>query len=426
MSKKKPQIIQGIKLGKLIHGGQCLAEDESGKKVLVWGGLPSEIVDVRVIKKKSSYQEALVTDVIEASDSRLSANEPDSYLSTSPWQIMTFDLENQSKQLILEESFTREGLDNIIWSDFVSGGQEYGYRNKMEFGFWGDDDGLHLAHFKRGSKGKQKVDGSALASDSINEAAINVRDELNKHDLWGGDLKTLVLRASSGGEVVGALFVKDEAINLGDFSLPDSLKGVVVYYSNPQSPASVPTKKLYSFGDIKLTDTVMGVNITYDVLSFFQVNLEVFELALTDIANVIQANPSLKAVDMYSGVGTIGIPVGAEVLIESDESNIEYTRKNSEGTKAEVIHSLSENSTDYIDKEQLLIIDPPRAGLHASLVASINEKLPKVVVYLSCNPSTQARDVSLLKENYDISSARGFNFFPRTPHIESLVVMKRK
>ena len=415
---KKEVIQEDIRLEKLVHGGQCMASASDGCKLFVWGGLPSELVDVRILRKKQDYYEGIVITVKEPSEHRIEPLEPLSYLSTSPWQIMTQSLEDESKALILEESFKRAGVE-LDWQDFVSSVKNVGYRNKMEFGFWGDDDGLHLAHYVRGTHGKQIVAGSVLANNFINVAAQSIIDLLNTMNVRAGDLKTVILRCSQAGSVVGALFVK-EKLDFSTITLPEELKGMVIYYSNPKSPASVPTELLYSFGDITLSDDILGKNIMYDVLSFFQVNLPVFEQALIRIKEYVGNKP---IVDFYSGVGTIGIPLNAELLVESDESNIRMAKLNVEGRESRVIHASSEKATDYIDETNALVVDPPRAGLHQSVIDRILETKPPMIAYLSCNPSTQARDIALLAGEYNIVHAEGFNFFPRTPHIESLVIL---
>jgi 23S rRNA (uracil1939-C5)-methyltransferase len=419
MSKKTLKTIENITLGKLVHGGQCLSELPNGKKVFVWGGLPEEVVDVQITKKRKSYSEGVATVVHESSPDRIEPEEPDSYLSTSPWQIIDFSAEMEYKDEILKEAFEREGISSVKWDKFQTAGSTTGYRNKMEFGFWGNEYGLNLAHYVRGSKGRQIVDGSILAVDSINQSACDLRDELSRIDIWGGKLKTIVLRASKEGRVVASLFIKEE-MDFSKFKLPKTVSGLDIYYSDPKSPASVATKKLYSFGDIKLNDTIMGKNITYDVMSFFQVNIPVFELALKEIKKQLKGT---HIVDLYSGVGTIGIVVGANKLVESDVNNIKMAHENVNDRKIDVINASSETAVDAITSETTVILDPPRAGLHKDLIAHINEVHPKQIIYLSCNPSTQARDVKLLEENYNISYAQGFNFFPRTPHIESLVIL---
>jgi len=428
VSSKKQVIITNVRLGRLVHGGQALGETAEGKKIFIWGGLPGELVDVRVTKKKSSYLEGIVTEVHEPGPDRIEPLEPLSYLSTSPWQIVNFAAENKAKQSILQETFQREGLESVEWGDFVGGDQEYGYRNKVEFGFWGDDDGLHLAHYVRGTHGKQIITANALADDRINQVAavfINNLDEYAKETgLRAGDLKTVVFRSSQGSEVVAALFVKKQPeFDFTDFKVPEGLKGLDIYYSNPKSPASVPTEKIYSSGDITLTDSIMDTNITYDVLSFFQVNVPVFERALQ---KVLQGINGKSVIDFYSGVGTIGIPIGASVLVESDATNVAMAKHNIGDRNIKVIEASSQSAGEYINDRDALIVDPPRAGLHKDVIARILEAKPPKVVYLSCNPSTQARDVALLTEVYKIQAAQGYNFFPRTPHIESLIVLQLK
>ncbi len=474
---KTSVMLENIRLEKLVHGGQCLAyidknslllerdslrnresqanrtdstvmRDSQGSKtdnaerqtalagaqrgrsadriaIFVWGGLPGELVNVRITKKKSSYLEGVVSEVIEASPDRVEPREPDVYLSSSPWQIMTFQAENEAKQSILEESFAREGMDGVKWQTFVSGDQVFGYRNKVELGFWGDEQGVHYASYIRGTHGKRIVTQNALATDAINDVLAAFLAELNrfieKYQMRAGDFKTVTFRSSSNGEVVAALFTKREDVDFSDFSLPEGIKGLVIYFSNPKSPASVPTKQLYITGDITLTDDVLHKHITYDVLSFFQVNLPVFEVAAKQIKKCVGSQP---ATDMYSGVGTIGIAVGANILVESDLSNIRYTQQNApDGVK--VVSAKSEDALEHIIDSQILIVDPPRAGLHKNVVERILEAAPPQVIYLSCNPSTQARDIKLLEVKYRISHAQGYNFFPRTPHIESLIVLER-
>lgn len=417
---KKQQLIKNIELGKLVHGGQSITETADGKKLFVLGGLPGELVDVRITKKKSSYLEGIVETTHTASVDRIVPVEPLSYLSTSPWQIMNYATENRSKEAILSETFEREGVDGIAWTEFYAGDERYHYRNKQEFGFWGDEKGLHLAHFVRGSHGKQIVEGSVLATESINQSARQMRDELQKMDIWAGKIKTLLLRSSEAGQVVGALFVKEE-LDFSAFVLPSKLQGLDVYYSDPKSPASVPTKKLYSLGDITLSDSIVGKHIIYDVMSFFQVNLPVFVRVLQEIKKVLGTTSS---VDLYSGVGTIGIACGSKKLVESDDYNVQMAKLNAESTYVEVIHASSEAALEHITDREVVIIDPPRAGLHKEVIERLQAVKPPKIIYLSCNPSTQARDVKMLEGSYKVTYAQGFNFFPATPHIESLIVLE--
>lgn len=409
-----------ITIDKLVHGGQAMGTLADGRRVFVWNALPGETVRVQLTKSKNKLAEGIATEIIKPSPERETPRD-EAYLSTSPWQIMSFSTENAQKQAILTETMQREHVNYDAEILMLAGENQWQYRNKMEYSFWADDYGLHLALFNRGSHGKRIVPGSSIAMPAVDETANKMLEVLNKHAIRGSQLKTVVVRANQAGETVAALFVKDESFpELPELS--EICSGVAVYYSNPKSPASVMTKELYVFGDIKLTDQLLGTEIEYDVNSFFQVNLEIFTQALTAIKKAVSNHPY---VDMYSGVGTIGLALGgAAVLVESDMHNTEMARVNSKGTSAVVVQATAETALDHITATDYLVVDPPRAGLHAKVVERILQIKPPVIVYLSCNPVTQARDLTLLQQGYRITSVTGYNFFPRTPHIESLAILQ--
>jgi 23S rRNA (uracil1939-C5)-methyltransferase len=415
--------MQRVIIEKLVHGGQGLASLDDGKKVFVWGALPGETVNIRVIKKKRSYSEAIAEEIIEASPERIEPREPN-YLATSPWQIMKFDVENDYKKRIVQELFVQAHVPIPEFS-MTTAGPEWHYRNKMEYSFWGDEDGLHLALHNRGSHQKTIVQGSELALEALDKGANAVLTQLQQLQPRAGDLKTIIVRCSQKGDVVASLFTKREDFH--HIELPEGIKGLRVYYSNPQSPASVPTKLLYELGDTRLTDELLGRQFTYDSDSFFQVNIPVFEAALGRIKEHGQAD---TLVDMYAGVGSIGLSVADNKvqLVEADAATAAMARINAEtdAIDAEVIEAPTEKVLDYIPTDRTVIFDPPRAGLHDKVVQRTLEAKPPKIIYLSCNPATQARDLALLQDAYEITYFEGFNFFPHTPHIETLAVLVRK
>lgn len=410
-------------LSKFVHGGQAMGQLDSGQKVFVWGALPGETIEFLATKAKKDFIEGVAQKVIASSPERVQPRDQ-LYLSTSPWQILSEKTEDVHKAEILEETFQRGGIELAKKIKVWPTTEFWCYRNKMEYSFYGDDDGLHLALYNRGTHAKQIVSGSSIARPEIDKAASKIKTVLGQKNVRAGVLKTLILRCSQDGEVVAALFVKDEKfIKIKEL---DSLcKGLVVVYSNPKSPASVRTKDLYQFGDVSLQDSIAGHKVSYDVFSFFQVNVPVFERATGSIIKMIG---KLPAVDMYSGVGSIGIAVpSVSTLVEVDDSNIAWTRKNaSRRAGLEVVHISSEKTLDLIKNNTALIVDPPRAGLHTDLIEKINQIKPPRVVYLSCNPSTQVRDIAALSLHYRVEKLEMFNFFPRTPHIESLALLVRQ
>lgn len=413
-----------VEITKLVHGGQGLGTLSDGRKVFVWGALPGEKVIVRVIKGKRSYAEAIVEQVVTPSPLRLEPRESN-YLATSPWQIIPTEAENDYKKLIVDELFVQSHVALPAYA-MTSAGDDWHYRNKMEYSFWGDDDGVHLALHNRGSHHKTIVSGSELALPAIDVAANAVLALLRAiPELRAGDLKTVIVRCDQKGNAVASLYVKPKSFT--DLSLPEGLQGLRVYHSNPKSPASVPTALLQELGDVQLHDTLLGNTFTYDVDSFFQVNIPIFEQALARIRDHVSGD---AIIDMYAGVGSIGLSVAKQSveLVELDPATVAMAYINAEasGLEATVTASSTEKVLDYITGDKPVIFDPPRAGLHDKVVARTLEVLPEQVIYLSCNPATQARDIAALAEAYDIAYFEGFNFFPHTPHIETLAVLKRK
>jgi len=437
MTKKVLPLVT-LKLGHIVGGGQTISTMESGQKLFTWGGIPDETVQVQITKKKSKLLEGIVTELINPSQQRVAARDADSYLSTSPWQIMNFAAEQHYKSALIEEAFE---LHNIVLPEAIevyTDNKEYGYRNKIEFSWWWtpESDTLDLAFFKRGSHGRIPVKGTSLANPAINRAAIVIRDLLrSKSDIRASMLKTLLLRCDAKGNVVAQLYVKESDFQpLTDEDVEtlatNNVKGFELIYSNPKSPASVITKRLQSWGTTTLTDRILDTKFTYATEGFFQINLSVYEQALIDMKQWV--NPDSPTIDLYSGVGTIGLTIGSPntTMIEINEHAFGEMKQNirSLGREKDVrtVLAASESALEYIDSDSTIIVDPPRAGLHTDVVNKLLETSPKRIIYLSCNPVTQARDVALLSDKYGIKYHCGYNFFPKTPHIEHLVILDLK
>ena len=507
----KRQSFETLTLEKIVGGGQALGTLADRRKCFVWGGLPGETVTVRVTKKKSHF----VEEVISPSPDRIQPRDPDSYLSTSPWQIMPLEVEQTYKRQLINDAFM---LHNValpaainVYCDNVA----YGYRNKVEFswysesvasravsqkepgaisgfGLFSDDtrgidadsdreessgDTLDLAFFRRGSKGKIVVDGTSLAHPAINNLARAIRDLLRHKHVSARQLKTLLIRCDQSGRCVWQLYIKDrlpEIITADEVAKLPAQGGEVIY-SDPRSPASRITERLARFGNTTLTDTVLGVPFRYACEGFFQVNIPVYEQALRDMREWVPYNKArqerqldqlaahdntdsqqraisqkksgqlyvgpglfyddiravkLSTIDLYAGVGTIGLTIGGDniTLVESNADAVREMQRNITElgrTDARAVLAPSEQALDYITGKEIVIVDPPRAGLHSDVIATLLQQLPPRILYLSCNPVTQARDVALLQQHYRIAWHRGYNFFPRTPHSEHLVVLDK-
>lgn len=433
MTKKQLPIVE-VKLDKIVGGGQTLGALDYGKKLFAWGGLPGETVNVQVTKKKSNFLEGVVTEVITPSEQRVEPRDEDSYLSTSPWQIMTFDAEQHYKSALIEEAFE---LHDIVLPQPIgiySDNREFEYRNKIEYSFWWDKEvgQLDLAFFRRGTHGKIPVDKTSLAHPAINTAAHAIRDTLRNRETQAFNLKTVIVRCDQQGNVAAQLYVKDEMFDaFTEQELKDlQIAGFELIFSNPKSPASVITKRLQAWGKTTLTDSILDVPFTYAVEGFFQINIPVYEKALLDMKEWVDS--SKPTVDLYSGVGSIGLTIGGDnvTMVEINEHAVREMERNitamDRAKTAKAILAPSETALEHITSDSTIILDPPRAGLHEDVVTKLLEAAPERIIYLSCNPVTQARDVARLAEKYGIRHHQGYNFFPRTPHIEHLIVLDKK
>ena len=497
----KRQSLETIHLDKIVGGGQALGTLADGRKCFVWGGLPGETVTVRITKKKSHFVEAIVEKVILPSPDRIRPRDPDSYLSTSPWQIMPLEIEQTHKRQLIDDAFTLHDVALPAAIDIYCNNIAYGYRNKVEFswysesvvsraisqkksgqlhvdpGLFSDDtqgidadsdrkepssDTLDLAFFRRGSKGKIIVDGTSLAHPAINNLARAIRDLLRHKRVAARQLKTLLIRCDQSGSCVWQLYIKDRLpkIITADEAAKLPAQGGEIIYSDPRSPASRITERLAHFGDTTLTDTILGVPFRYACEGFFQVNIPVYEQALRDMRKWVSRESSYwqlghhqkiirdprkvaqifsevplaadqPILDFYAGVGTIGLTIasGNVTLVEINADAVREMQRNItelDRTDARAVLAPSEQALNYITGKEIVIVDPPRAGLHPDVIATLLQKLPPRIIYLSCNPVTQARDVALLQQSYQITWHRGYNFFPRTPHIEHLIILDKK
>lgn len=431
MRKRRVLPIESVHIDKLVHGGQGMGILADGRKCFVWGALPNEDVRVQLTKRKKDWAEGVVEEIITASNDRIPPKEPDIYLATSPWQILHYKKEAIAKQAILEETFVREGVD-VSWQPFYQQANPYHYRNKMEYNFWYDNDSqqVSLALHKRGSHQKIAVTGSALASETINKAGAELIAYINAHAIQARPLKSVIIRSTATGICGVTIFVNDKNVAKMFDNYKPANTIVEIVYSNPNSPASISTE-VVTPAEQQLSDTLLGNTFSYSARSFFQVNVPVYEKLLQIVKGFVQKNSLLHILDLYSGVGSLGLSVLGKsqqlTMVEIDDLSCELAQQNSRIVKnSAVVLATAENSLHYITGQELVIVDPPRAGLHKDVVARLIETKPDTILYVSCNPSTQARDVkALIEVGYTIHYAQGFNFFPRTPHIESFVVLNR-
>ena len=409
-----------------------------GREFHVFGALPGEEVTVREISRKKGVVIAIVESVEQLSPLRIDRRE-EHYLSCSPWQILTPLAEAEEKKHILERQFSSRGIA-VPPIDFVPSNALYGYRTKMEYSFADRDAPLSLAFHERGGSNHRLrlKNGCDLGSVGMNAIALAVVDLLRSLDITATQLKTIVVRESkSTGAHLALLYVKDPTFpavrvleGILKLSVP-TLSGIRIFHSDKRSPASVPTALLAEWGSDTLVDHVAGIAIEYSWDAFFQNNIPMFTEALTRMREAIPPHTH-KVVELYSGAGTIGLALadlseevyGIEIIPSAAENaNVNARRNHINNYTAESV-SAEEITGSLLDDTDVLVLDPPRAGLHPKVITMILTKRPRTILYLACDPGTQARDIKVLEAQYRITSVTGYDFYPRTPHMESLAVLR--
>lgn len=418
-----------VHVDKVIPGGQALGTLEDGRKIFFWNALPGEYVsEYEIVKKKSHYYEAIATKIKNPSEFRTNPKDP-CFLSTSPWQIIDWEYENQLKTELVVEIFREHQID-ITKPQISTDNTPYYYRNKMEYAlYWNNKTELiELAFHLRGSHRKIPINTSSIERPEMFAAAQRIINDLNSRHEEARKYQSILLRCNQNGEVSGGLY--------------ENHKPHLVFKN--------------------LTDDILGQTYSYSPNGFFQINLPVYELALKEIKKHISTD---NVLDLYAGVGTIGLSVARDrqlTLVEVDKSAYKELERNcftgqGDTTSEEHNHrrgdygateprnggregafrrsdialpkpilAKSENVLDFINLNQTVILDPPRAGCDAKLIDKLLKTTPQKIIYLSCNPATQARDVKMLLDKYKIEEIKTFNFFPRTPHIENLVILSSK
>lgn len=418
-----------VEFQKIVPEGKSLGKF-NGKVVFAYGILPYEKARVRIIKEKKNYLEAELCEIIEKSKDRIDIKE-DHYLSCSPWQGFNYEKQIEIKENLLKEIYFQYLRKEIEINGFEKAKKIFGYRTKIEFSFLKEDK-IYLAFYKRGSNvEKIKLEnGCILGSEKMNLASLKIVERLNNINFPFKDLKGFMIRESKRfNKRLGVLFLLNK--NMPKIDLVENLDGLILVYSFEKSPAFVFTEILNKIGDEFLKEKILDLEIYYGPESFFQNNIDLFEKVLIDIKN--NCDKVNKIVELYSGVGSIILNLkdyskkiyGVEIVKEAcDFAQISAEMNNIKNFK--IINLAAEKlDFEFLKNTNILVLDPPRTGLHKKVINLILSSLPQKIIYLSCNPITQARDYSLLKEKYKIKFLKGYDFYPNTPHMESLLILER-
>lgn len=421
-----------LTIEKIVYPGRRLGRHE-GKVVFTDRGLPGEVVEAGIWRDRKSYAEARTERILEPSADR---REPrcGHFLACSPYQDMDYGLQLRVKKAQVEEILSRElkraaGVEEVAPSPEV-----WGYRNRIQLKtLWERGQ----ARFVYNEPGEEEsfvaVDRCHLVPERTNDLLGEVLERTNggpwtsltgievKNSRWSG--QSLVVCHLDSGTVLDEV-----AGGLEELRLRFDLAGAVGFVFDGKR---VARKRL--FGRNFVEESVRGLTYRIGARSFFQVNVGILERVFDDMEAAVATMADPVVADLYCGIGTFGMFLAGrarEVFgVEADEENVADLKKNlalnrignfavCEGTSEEWMEEILERRADVV------VLDPPRRGIDARMVEALVRDPVPLVLYLSCNPTTLARDLKPLLEVYELAGLKVYDFFPHTPHIECLALLK--
>ena len=422
----------------IAQGGRGIARRD-GYVVFVAGGLPGDLVSARVGRSKKNFAEATATEILRPGADRrpdvcVHDGEP---CPGAPWQGLPYERQLAEKQGQVDEALRRiGGLDSFELDPIVPAGAEWRYRNKLEYTFGRSDAGLALGFHARGRWDRVVgVDDCHLATQRGNEARNKVRrwaiaQEIPPLDRRTGEgiLRNLIVREGlRTGDLQTRLVTSPASIERPPVDLHTVIEG-------PAGSTEGPTGAL---GSETITERLCGLNFEISHSAFFQTNTEMAEHLYGVAAEFAGLTGTERVFDLYCGIGTIGLSLArnaGEVWgLELVEGAIADAERNAErngienarfrvGSARTGVRPLLEEA----GKPDVVILDPPRAGLSQKIVRRLIECEAKRIVYVSCNPTTLAPNAAQLSEaGYRLRRVRPVDMFPQTPHIECVALLER-
>lgn len=449
--------IISVRAEKIVFPGRSLCRCEDGIALFTEGLLPGETADVLVIKDKKSFREGLVKQITVKAPERIEPVCP-SFGRCGGCTFQNTDYENQIKY---KKEYINELLSvfGVEINDILRSPEVWNYRNKMEFSFFRSkaseneeeftDLGLHC----RGSFNRYvSVPPCFIADEDFLKAAQAVKDFANKNGLCAynnrtheGFFRHLVLRkAKNNGQMLinivtnvlegSHIFFEPLIKELGEFS-----QSIYWTQNGRLSDAVVSDKLTLLLGKENITEklNVGGKDFYFTIspFSFFQTNSKGTEILYNEVLR--QLNPSKDDIllDLYCGTGTIGICMAHKVKkvigIEQVEQAIENAKANAKLNNVENTDFYASTAEKWVKenghKFDSIVVDPPRAGLTNDVIQFLLDSQAKKIVYVSCNPSTLARDLTSIIDSgkYKIKTIAPVDMFPQTYHIETVVSLDR-
>ena len=465
-NKVKFEILEKIRIEEMVAEGKCLARHDN-LVIFVAGVAPGDVVDLRITKKKKSFLEATPVHFHAYSELRVQPFcEHFGVCGGCKWQHLGYDTQLLYKQKQVKDNLERIGKVALPAFDPILGSKtDRYYRNKLEFTF-SNNSWLTNEQIRSGQEFNRNVLGfhipgrfdkildiehCFLQPEPSNAIRLTVRDYARAKGMvfydavkQEGFVRNLIIRTANTGELMVILLVKhnDQEAILGIMELLDKKFPEITslqYVVNPKMNDTFHDQEVICYkGQPYIHEEMEGIRFRVGPKSFYQTNADqAYELyRITREFAGLTGNELVY--DLYTGAGTIANFVARQsrevIGIEYVPSAIEDAKINSQINNITNCTFYAGDMKDILSDEliarhgrpDVVITDPPRAGMHPDVVEKLLQVHANRIVYVSCNPATQARDLELLSEKYDVTRVHPVDMFPQTHHVENIVLLTAK
>jgi 23S rRNA (uracil1939-C5)-methyltransferase len=431
-----------LEIGALAYGGAGVARRD-GYVLFVQGAVPGDRVRARVTKRKRAYAEARVVELLDPSPDRI---EPRAPHPGAPWQVLPYERQLAEKESQVREALVRiGGFEDPSLEPIVPAVEPWRYRNKLEYSFGEAEDGQLVLGFHKPGRWNEidDVAEDILASERVDDIREAVKtwcraEGLSAYDRREGSgfLRNLVVREGRRSGQIQARVVTSE----GDFralELAAALEGATgVLWTRTAGVAETTregeTDLLTGSATIDEELTVAGEKLRFRISpdAFFQTNTEMAERLYGSAVELAELSGRERVYDLFSGIGTIALALapaagevwGIELIEQAVADAIENAKLNGIDNArfyAGDVRTAMRPLVEAAGEPDVLVVDPPRAGLSQKVVRRMIETRAKRIVYVSCNPTTLAPNARQLADaGYLLDRVRPVDMFPQTPHIE--------
>jgi 23S rRNA (uracil1939-C5)-methyltransferase len=428
----------------LAFGGAGVARHDS-YVVFVRDAVPGDRVRAVVTKRKKAYAEARTVALLEAGPERIDAVAAH---PGAPWQVLPYERQIAIKAEQVQDALQRIGhLDGYELEPLVPAVEQWRYRNKLEYSFGTSDDGDLVCGFHAPGSWEriEHVEDCLLASEAGNQARRAALQWCRERGLGAYDrraqiglLRNLVVREGRRtGELQVRLVTSDEPVELDGFAEAVGAGSVLWTRARDVGETTVGGRTEVLHGTEAIEEELGGLRLKISADAFFQTNTEMAERLYGVATEYAGLQGWERVYDLFCGIGTIGLSLapragevwGLELVEEAIADAIANARRNEidnvrffAGDVRLALRQLVETA----GRPDVLVVDPPRAGLSAKVVRRVIEAAPTRIVYVSCNPTTLAPNAAQLVEaGYALRRVRPVDMFPQTPHIECVALLER-